>query len=229
MKQRNQMLTKKIKIAPSILSADFANLGRQVKELETDGADLIHIDVMDGHFVPNITMGPVVVEAIRGVTSLPFDVHLMIEHPEKYAGSFIDAGADMVSFHAEASVNPKTLIQLLKQKGVKAGIAINPATPYKAIKPFVKDLDFILVMTVNPGFSGQAFMEDVLEKVKTVKKHFDEEGLTDIEIEIDGGINGENVDKVIEAGVDIIVAGSYVFKGDIAKNIKDLKAKYAAR
>lgn len=221
------MNANKIKIAPSILSADFSKLGEQVKELDEAGADLIHIDVMDGHFVPNITIGPVVVESIRKITALPFDVHLMIQHPENYIDSFINAGADMISFHAEASGDAKDLIHRIKLKGIKAGIAINPATPYSKIKPLAEELDFILVMSVNPGFSGQSFMEDVLDKVKTVKQHLKEENLSHIEVEIDGGINGVNFEKVVEAGVNIVVAGSFVFNGDIEKNINLLKKKYS--
>lgn len=217
-----------MKIAPSILSADFSKLGEQIKAIQNCGADLLHIDVMDGHFVPNITIGPVVISGIRKTTTIPFDVHLMINEPQKYIDDFISAGADMVSFHAEAmnDSNEKVqeLINLIKERDVKAGIAINPGTPLNQIMDVINDLDFVIVMSVYPGFAGQTFIEEVIEKVKEIKKLMDTGDVKkDLLIEIDGGINGETAKLAVDAGVDILVAGSFIFSGDIAVNMSKLK------
>ncbi len=200
----------RIKIAPSILSADFARLGEQVREAEAGGADVIHVDVMDGHFVPNITIGPLVVEAVRRVTRLPLDVHLMIEEPEKYVASFARAGADYVSVHAEATYHLDRLLAHIRELGKRAGVALNPATPPAVLDYVLDKVDLILCMTVNPGFGGQRFIEAVLPKIR----HFHElrrRGLWCGELEVDGGVNAETAALVAEAGADLLVAGSAVF------------------
>ncbi|MBY6272008.1 MAG: ribulose-phosphate 3-epimerase [Bacillaceae bacterium] len=199
-----------IKIAPSILSADFSKLGEEVKDVEQGGADYIHIDVMDGHFVPNITIGTLIVDAIRPVTSLPFDVHLMIEDPDRYIPDFIKAGADMISVHAEASPHLHRTIHRIKESGIKAGVALNPATPVEWIREILPDLDYVLLMTVNPGFGGQKFISRVLSKIERVRGWKEAEGLP-FEIEVDGGINRETAKLCAGAGATILVAGSYVF------------------
>lgn len=199
-----------IKIAPSILSADFSILGKEVKDVEKAGADYIHIDVMDGHFVPNITIGPLIVEAIRPVTSLPFDVHLMIENPEKYIQNFVRAGADIISVHTESCRHLHRTIYQIKEQGIKAGVVLNPATPIEMIRDVLTDIDLVLLMTVNPGFGGQTFIPNVLKKIEQVKRWKDEQNLT-FEIEVDGGINDETAKQCVEKGVDVLVAGSYIF------------------
>ncbi|CEE01349.1 Ribulose-phosphate 3-epimerase [Caldibacillus thermoamylovorans] len=199
-----------IKIAPSILSADFSILGKEVKDVEKAGADYIHIDVMDGHFVPNITIGPLIVEAIRPVTSLPFDVHLMIENPEKYIQNFVRAGADIISVHTESCRHLHRTIYQIKEQGIKAGVVLNPATPVEMIRDVLTDIDLVLLMTVNPGFGGQTFIPNVLKKIEQVKRWKDEQNLT-FEIEVDGGINDETAKQCVEKGVDVLVAGSYIF------------------
>jgi ribulose-phosphate 3-epimerase len=199
-----------IKIAPSILSADFSILGKEVKDVEKAGADYIHIDVMDGHFVPNITIGPLIVEAIRPVTSLPFDVHLMIENPEKFIPNFAHAGADIISVHTESCRHLHRTIYQIKEQGIKAGVVLNPATPVEMIRDVLTDIDLVLLMTVNPGFGGQAFIPNVLKKIEQVKRWKDEQNLT-FEIEVDGGINDETAKQCVEKGVDVLVAGSYIF------------------
>lgn len=217
-----------MKIAPSILSADFSKLGEQIKAIENCGADLLHIDVMDGHFVPNISIGPVVISSIKDQAKIPFDVHLMISEPQKYVDDFISAGADMVSFHIEAmnysNEKVQELISLIKERDVKAGIAINPGTPLSQITDILNDLDFVLIMSVYPGFAGQTFIEEVIEKVKEIKNLIKNgEIKKDLLIEIDGGINGETAKSAIDAGVDILVAGSYIFNGNITENIKNIR------
>lgn len=200
----------RVKIAPSILSADFARLGEQVREAEAGGADVIHVDVMDGHFVPNITIGPLVVEAVRRVTRLPLDVHLMIEEPEKYVSAFARAGADYVSVHAEATHHLDRLLAQIREQGKRAGVALNPATPPAVLDYVLDKVDLILCMTVNPGFGGQRFIETVLPKIR----HFHElrrRGLWSGELEVDGGVNAETAALVAEAGADLLVAGSAVF------------------
>ncbi len=199
-----------IKIAPSILASDFARLGEEVKDVEAAGADYIHVDVMDGHFVPNITIGAPIVRALRPVTSLPLDVHLMIENPDQYIEEFAEAGADILTVHAEACPHLHRTIQLIKSKGVKAGVVINPATPVDSIKHVIEDVDLVLLMTVNPGFGGQAFIERVLAKITETKQLADSLGV-DPEIEVDGGVNAETARACIEAGATVLVAGSAIY------------------
>ena len=209
-----------IKIAPSILSADFASLLSDVKAVEEAGADLLHIDVMDGHFVPNITIGPLIVEALSKKVDIPFDVHLMIENPDRYIADFAKAGADIITVHQEACVHLHRTIQAIHDLQVKAGVAINPATPIYTLAHVLGDLDMVLIMTVNPGFGGQNFIHSQLEKIKALKEMINEMGVADkVEIEVDGGINLETAPSVVEAGANILVAGSYTFKGE--GSIKD--------
>lgn len=197
-------------IAPSILSADFSKLGDEIKAVEAAGAGWIHIDVMDGHFVPNLTYGPIIVEASKKVTDLPLDVHLMIEKPDLLIPDFVKAGADWISVHAEACTHLNRSIQLIKSLGAKAGVALNPATPVSAIEWVLDELDFVLVMSVNPGFGGQSFIENSLDKVREIKKMIKDRGLSTL-IQIDGGVNKKTVRAIAEAGVDSFVAGSAIF------------------
>lgn len=214
-----------VKIAPSILSADFAKLGMEIKDVEEGGADLIHVDVMDGHFVPNITIGPLIVEAIRPVTKLPLDVHLMIENPDQYIDMFAKAGADYISVHVEACRHLNRTIQNIKSHGVKAGVVLNPATPVEMIRHVIEDADLILLMSVNPGFGGQKFIPSVVSKIKGVKALAAEIG-KDIEIEIDGGINKETGKLCREAGATILVAGSAVYnQEDRKKAIEEIRGE----
>ena len=199
-----------IKLSPSILSADFACLGAQVAEVTAAGADYIHVDVMDGHFVPNITIGPVVVAAIRPHTSLPLDVHLMIENPEKYIKQFAQAGANIITVHIEACPDIKPVLKAIKEAGVKAGVSIKPNTPVDALKEILPDLDLVLVMSVEPGFGGQSFMEDSLGKIAHLRAELDRKELR-AELEVDGGINAILAPKVVAAGARVLVAGSAVF------------------
>jgi ribulose-phosphate 3-epimerase len=198
------------KIAPSILSADFSRLGEEISRVEEAGADLIHIDVMDGHFVPNLTIGPPVIEAIRKITRLPLDVHLMINNPDQMIPDFIKAGADYLTVHAEALVHMHRTVQSIKEKGVRCGIALNPATSLSVIENIIGDIDLLLLMSVNPGFGGQTFIPFMLEKVRAAKMMINERGC-DVELEIDGGIKIENIERISRAGVDIFVAGTAVF------------------
>lgn len=200
-------------IAPSILSADFSKLGDEIKAVEAAGAGWIHIDVMDGHFVPNLTYGPIIVAAAKKVTDLPLDVHLMIEKPDLLIPAFAKAGADLISVHAEACTHLNRSIQLIKSLGVKAGVALNPATPLSAIEWVLDELDFVLVMSVNPGFGGQSFIENSLDKVREIKRMITEKGLPTL-IQIDGGVNKKTVRTIAEAGVDSFVAGSAIFGSD---------------
>ena len=200
-----------IKIAPSILSADFARLGEQVVEVSEAGADYIHVDVMDGHFVPNISIGPAVVKAIRGYTKVPLDVHLMIEEPQKYIKQFVDAGADIITVHAEAAPNLREMVEAVKGLGVKAGVSINPETPVEKIIGILPYLDLVLVMSVHPGFGGQSFIESSIEKIERVRAELDAGGLT-AELEVDGGINAVIASRVVKAGARVLVAGAAVFK-----------------
>ncbi len=214
-----------IKIAPSILSADFSKLGEDILRLEKAGADLIHIDVMDGHFVPNITIGPPVVKALRSITKLPFDVHLMIQNPDNYIDAFADAGADIISVHVEACTHLHRTLQKIKQRGVKAAVALNPATSLSTLDWVLHEADMILLMTVNPGFGGQSFIEASTEKIRELRNWLNSKGLS-IDIEIDGGIGHENIYKVTEAGANVIVSGSAVFNApDMSSFIKGLKEK----
>jgi len=197
-------------VAPSILSADFSKLGEEIKAVENAGADWIHIDVMDGHFVPNITIGPVVVSKIRKVSDLFFDVHLMIEDPEKYIEHFSKAGADLITIHAEACNNLRSIIKKIKELDCKAGVSINPETSVDAIRGIIKDVDLVLVMSVHPGFGGQGFIKDVLPKIKKVRNLIGETG-KEIYLEVDGGINNKNAKTVIEHGANVLVVGNFVF------------------
>jgi ribulose-phosphate 3-epimerase len=199
-----------VKIAPSILSADFSKLGEEIKDVERGGADYIHVDVMDGHFVPNITIGPLIVEAIRPITKLPLDVHLMIEHPDQYIEAFANAGADYITVHVEACKHLHRTIHHIKSFGVKAGVVLNPATPVQMIEHVIDDIDMVLLMTVNPGFGGQKFIDQVLPKIRQVKELVDQKGLS-VEIEVDGGVNEETARKCVEAGANVLVAGSAIY------------------
>lgn len=213
-----------VKIAPSILAANFAKLGEEVLEVEKAGADLIHIDVMDGHFVPNITMGPIVVEALRPLTTLPLDVHLMIENADQYIEAFAKAGADYITVHVEACPHLHRTIQLIRSFGVKPGVVLNPHTPVESIQHVLEDIDMVLFMTVNPGFGGQKFIHSVVPKVKQLADIIRERNLS-IEIEIDGGINEETIKPCVEAGATILVAGSAIYnapdKGKALQAIKE--------
>lgn len=213
-----------LKIAPSILSADFARLGEQVAEAAKGGADYIHVDVMDGHFVPNLTIGPLIVEAIRPVTLLPLDVHLMIEAPERYVGDFARAGADIITVQWEACHHLHRVIQAIKGMGVKAGVALNPATPVPGLVDILMDLDLVLVMSVNPGFGGQTFIPNTIPKLHALRQMMGEQGAS-CEVEVDGGINAETAPAVVAAGAEVLVAGSAVFnrKASVAQNIAVLR------
>lgn len=210
-----------VKIAPSILSADFSKLGEEIKDVERGGADYIHVDVMDGHFVPNITIGPLIVDAIRPVTKLPLDVHLMIEDPDSYIEAFANAGADYITVHAEACKHLHRTVHFIKSLDVKAGVVLNPATPVNMLEHVIEDIDMVLLMTVNPGFGGQKFIPAVLPKISAVKELADSKGLN-IEIEVDGGVNEETAQLCIEAGANVLVAGSAIY------NQKDRAAAIAA-
>jgi ribulose-phosphate 3-epimerase len=199
-----------VKIAPSILSADFAHLARDIQEVVEGGADYIHVDIMDGHFVPNITMGPMIVEAIRPVTELPLDVHLMIENPERYIEAFAKSGADIITVHVETCPHLHRTIQQIKALGVKAGVVLNPATPAEMVRPVIDELDMVLLMTVNPGFGGQSFIENVLHKIATIREWANKLNPS-LEIEVDGGINPENAQKCAKSGADVFVAGSAIY------------------
>jgi ribulose-phosphate 3-epimerase len=210
-------------IAPSILSADFTKLGQEVAAVQEAGADWIHVDVMDGHFVPNITMGPLVVAAVRRCTTLPLDVHLMIENPDRFIPEFAEAGADYISVQAEACVHLHRSIQLIKDQGAKAGAVLNPATPLSLIEWVLPDLDLMVIMSVNPGFGGQRFIPASLEKIRCLRTMIDDHGLTTL-IQVDGGVNAATVDAVAAAGADVLVAGSAVFNSaDYAQSIARLK------
>jgi ribulose-phosphate 3-epimerase len=212
-----------IKIAPSILSANFARLGEEIRDVEKGGADYIHVDVMDGHFVPNITIGPLIVEAIRPVTSLPLDVHLMIENPDQYIPTFAKAGADYLSVHVEACPHLHRTIHLIKEHGVKAGVVLNPHTPVSMIEHIINDVDLVLLMTVNPGFGGQKFIHSVLPKIQQVAQIINERNLH-VEIEVDGGVNEETAKLCIEAGANVLVAGSAIYnKEDRAAAIRAIR------
>lgn len=214
-----------VRIAPSILSADFSRLGEEIAAVTNAGADWIHVDVMDGHFVPNITIGPDVVKAIRSATSLPFDVHLMIAPVDPYVPAFADAGADIITAHAEAGPHLHRTIQLIKSLGKKAGISLNPSTPAAVINHVLDDIDLVLVMTVNPGFGGQSFLSGQLDKIRTLRQMIDASGRP-VDLEVDGGINEQTARQAIDAGADVLVAGTATFQGDrdnYAGNIQKLR------
>ncbi|KAB0671320.1 ribulose-phosphate 3-epimerase [Oryzomonas sagensis] len=211
------------KIAPSILSADFSRLGDEIRAVEAAGADYIHIDVMDGHFVPNITIGPLIVEAARRVTSLPLDVHLMIENPDRYIPDFAAAGADIIVVHAEAVHHLHRTVQLIRSLGKRAGVSLNPATPLNALEFVLGDLDLVLLMTVNPGFGGQSFIEACLPKIQALRAMLDRRG-GEAELEVDGGVKTANIARIAHAGADVFVAGSAVFGSpDYAATIAEMK------
>jgi ribulose-phosphate 3-epimerase len=214
-----------VKIAPSILSADFARLGEQVREAEEGGADWIHVDVMDGHFVPNITIGPLIAEAVRRSTSLPIDAHLMIEAPERYLRSFADAGVDVITVHVETCPHLHRTLQQIREMGLRAGVALNPATPVDAIAEAIPYLDMVLVMSVNPGFGGQSFIPTSIAKVRRVRELVTTRAEGAVEIQVDGGITGSTIRQGVEAGATVLVAGSAVYSGDrpVADNIAILR------
>lgn len=204
-----------VKIAPSILSADFSTLAEDVIEVHSAGADLLHIDVMDGHFVPNITIGPVVIKSLADKVDIPFDVHLMISEPDRYIDAFADSGADIITVHQEACIHLHRVIQNIHDRNIKAGVALNPSTPLVTIENVLEDLDMVLIMSVNPGFGGQSFISSQVDKVAELKEMLRERGLEDkVEIEVDGGIKPETAPLMVEAGADILVAGSYLFNGE---------------
>jgi len=218
---------KKIQISPSILSADFSQLGNEIKRLEKGGADMIHVDVMDGHFVPNLTIGPPVIKALKKQSSILFDVHLMISPVHKYIEAYSNAGADIITIHPEATNDLKSSILKIKELGKKVGVSLNPETKTNVIINYLDKIDLVLIMSVNPGFGGQKFMPEVLDKIRELKKIQNEKKLN-FDIEIDGGINFENSKTAIEAGANILVSGTTIFKsnnGDIKKNIELLKSK----
>jgi len=207
-------MSKLIKLAPSILSADFARLGEQVAEATKAGADYIHIDVMDGHFVPNITIGAAVVASLRRWTNLPLDVHLMIEHPEQYIGDFANSGANIITVHVEACPHIHRTIQLIKELGIEAGVALNPATPLGSVEEIISHVDLILIMSVNPGFGGQVFIPETLEKVARLRRMLDDKDLN-AELEVDGGITIDNAPNLVKAGASVLAIGNSVFKATV--------------
>lgn len=214
-----------IKISPSILSSDYGNLSSELKRMEACGADMLHIDVMDGHFVPNITLGAPIVKCIRKSSTLPFDVHLMISDPYKYIPDFVNAGSDIITFHAEADSDIEKTIDLILASGKKAGLSVKPKTPVEAVYPYLDKLSMVLVMTVEPGFGGQSFMENMMPKVSAVRSEIDRKGL-DVDIQVDGGINKDTISIAAKAGANVFVSGNAIFSSDDAeKTIADFKAR----
>ncbi len=211
-----------IKISPSILASDFSKLGEEAVSCEKAGAEMLHIDVMDGHFVPNITLGAPIVKSLRKCVSAVFDVHLMISEPYKYIPDFYDAGADMITFHIESDSDTEKTVDLIKSLGMKVGIALKPATPAEAVFPYLEKLDMVLVMTVEPGFGGQSFMEEQLSKIEAIRRECDKKGLS-TDIQVDGGITDVTAPLVKKAGANVLVAGSFVFKGDKKEAVNLLK------
>lgn len=223
MEQQTALAPRKVKLAPSILSADFGKLAEQVDQVAEAGAELIHVDVMDGHFVPNLTIGPVVVNWLKKYTPLPLDVHLMIANPEKFLVPFVEAGADRVSFHLEAVPHPDHLLRLMHNLDIKIGLAINPQTPVNYLIPYLETVHFAIIMSVNPGFGGQAFMPEALNKVSELKKIL-AATKANVEIEVDGGISAKNASLIALAGADVLVAGSAIFtQPNIKKAVQDIK------
>jgi ribulose-phosphate 3-epimerase len=217
------------KIAPSILSADFSRLGDELRAVEKAGADLIHVDVMDGHFVPNITIGPLVVKGVKRLTSLPLDVHLMIEKPERYVEAFAQAGSDWITIHVEACPHVKRMVKKIRQLNVRPGLVLKPATPLKALYPVLDDIDLVLIMSVNPGFGGQSFIPSTLKKIERLRKIIDQ-NQHPTEIEVDGGVKIENIREVSRAGADIFVVGTGIFKSDdYEETIRKLREEINAK
>ena len=220
---------RKLKLAPSILSADFGRLAEEVRAVENAGADWIHVDVMDGHFVPNLTIGPDVVKAVRRATTLPVDVHLMITEPDRYLDAFVAAGADWLGVHVEACVHLHRTVQRIRELGAKASVAVNPATPLGLVEPILEHVDMVLLMTVNPGFGGQKFIPSVVPKIRELRRWIDERSLN-VLIQVDGGVCAETVDLLVDAGVDVFVAGSAVFQGnDYHQTVRALKNRFASQ
>ncbi len=216
----------RVKIAPSILSADFTRLGEQIREAEEAGADWIHVDVMDGHFVPNITIGPMIAAAARRSTTLPVDVHLMIAHPERYVDAFADAGADYLTVHVEASPHLHRTVQQIRERGVRPGVTLNPATPLEAIAEILPSVDLVLLMSVNPGFGGQSYIPESTARIRRVRSMLDERGLDHVELQVDGGVAPDTGAEVAAAGATVVVAGSAVYnaRGTVAENLRRLRA-----
>lgn len=212
-----------VKISPSILSADFSMLCNELRRCEKGGADIIHLDVMDGHFVPNITFGSVVIKSIRKCTKLPFEAHLMIERPDKYAKNFIEAGSDILLVHLETKISLENAIRKIENYGAEVGVAINPETPFEKAKKYLDRVNYLLIMSVHPGFAGQSFIESTLGKIREAREYIDKEGLN-VKIEVDGGVKHHNAKKIIEAGADILVASSAIFHGNVEDNIKKFKS-----